>query len=341
MAAIPVISSHVLCGLPAFVRDEFGEKTLIRANRAAGFDADLIEARNFFIPQHALLNFVDVIEKACGEPDFGLVIAPTMNVGAYGSFGRFILEAETLGQAIERSIATLQYHSTHDRLSTSMCGNEVHFSYAFGSAGAPGYKSVAIAAAGELLSVFRAFLPSSWRPLRIELDIPKPPKPAAFEDVFQCPVVFNASAVTVVAERNRLTAVTRRTSPSATTIFDVERDRAGGAPLSLFEITVEQIRAQLLTGNIMIDGIARSMDTSVRTLQRELNRASTDFRSLTSTVRLQRAVELLQCSRLSITDISEDLGYSSPGGFTRAFRKATGYSPREFRMKEPTDTATA
>ncbi|MCY1249101.1 Helix-turn-helix domain protein [compost metagenome] len=76
------------------------------------------------------------------------------------------------------------------------------------------------------------------------------------------------------------------------------------------------------------------MDTSVRTLQRELRLAGADFRGLTSAVRMQRATEMLRDGTVSITNISEDLGYSSPAGFSRAFRKATGFGPREFRVKE-------
>ncbi|WP_429813710.1 AraC family transcriptional regulator ligand-binding domain-containing protein [Ensifer sp. B1-9] len=335
IVAVPVISSHVLHGLPAFVRDEIGEKALARANRAAGFDAELIEGRNFFIPHHAVVSFVDAIVKAAGEPNLGLLLAPTMSVATYGSFGRYIFEAETLDKAIKRSIAALHYHSTQDRLFVSTCGDEVRYSYGFALAGAPSYAAVAAAAAGELLSVFKAFLPSNWRPVRVELDIPKPSGTSVFEDVFQCPVIFNAPTVTVVAERHRLMTATKRTFSSIVTIADVARDRAGGAPQSILDVTFEQIRAHLLAGNIMIDEIARSMATSVRTLQRELNATNTDFRSLTNAVRAQRAIELLEYSRLSITSISEDLGYSSPAGFTRAFRKATGWGPREFRAKRP------
>ena len=91
---------------------------------------------------------------------------------------------------------------------------------------------------------------------------------------------------------------------------------------------VEQIRAQVLTGSVSIDRAAQSMDTSVRTLQRELNRAGTDFRSLASAARIQRATELLRHTKGSITRVSAELGYSSPANFARAFRKATGRGPR-------------
>ncbi|MFG1346120.1 hypothetical protein V5F59_14595 [Xanthobacter autotrophicus DSM 431] len=71
MAAVPVISSHVLQGLPAFVRNEIGERALKRANRAAGFDVELIEGCHSFIPQQAMVDFVDAVGKAAGEPNLG------------------------------------------------------------------------------------------------------------------------------------------------------------------------------------------------------------------------------------------------------------------------------
>lgn len=334
MAAVPVISSHVLQGLPSFIRNEIGERALLRANCAAGFDVELIEDQNFYIPQQAMVAFVNAMARAVGDENLGLLLVPYMDVATYGSFGRFITQADTLGQAITRSIAALCYHSTLDRLAVATAGEEVRFSYVSPMAGHLGYGSVACAAAGELLSLFRPFLPDSWRPLRVELDIPTPCHMSAFEGVFQCPVIFNAPAVAVVVERHRLTAMSKRTPRTILTLADVARDRPGGAPRTLLDIARAQIRAQLLMGDVSIEEVARSMDTSIRTLQRELQYAGTDFRRLTSMIRIQRATEMLLDKNISITSISEDLGYSSPAGFTRAFRKATGLAPREYRNKE-------
>lgn len=324
----------MLQGLPAFIRDEIGERALQRANRAAGFDVELIENRNFFIPQQSVLAFVDAMAKASGHANLGLLLVPSMNVGAYGSFGRYISEADTLGQAIKRSIAALQFHSTFDSLKLISSGGEVHFSYKFALSGSKGYDVAACVAAGELLSLFYVYLPDYWRPIRIELDIPAPPNTSFFEDVFRCPVLFDAPAVAVVIEPYRLMAASRRSSRSIMTLADVARDRPGGAPRGLRDIAIAQIRAQLSMGAVSIEDTAQAMDTSVRTLQRELRQAGTDFRSLTNTVRLQRATEMLQDPTIPITSISEDLGYSSPTGFSRAFRNATGFCPREYRTSQ-------
>lgn len=331
MSQIPVISSHILHGVPEFLRHELGERALLRANRAAGFDLELTEGRNCFIPHAAVLGFVSAAARAAGEPNLGLLIAPMMNAGNYGCFGRYVLGADTLGHSIERTITALGYHSTADRMSLTIAGDEARYSYVFALAGHAGYEMIAGAAAGVLLSVVRAYLPFDWRPLRIELNIERPRQAGLFEDLFHCPVVFNAAAVTIVMERHHLSAAANRASRPLVTIEDVARDRPGGAPRDLLDIVMAQLRAQILTGTVSIDRAARPMGTSVRTLQRELNRAGTDFRSLANAARLQRATELLRHTEGSITRVAAEMGYSSPANFARAFQKATGRTPREFR----------
>lgn len=331
MAQVPVISSHVLRGMTAFIRDEIGNKALRLANRAIGFDLETLEKHNCFIPHSAVVSLFDTIMQVSGEPNLGVLMAPTMSAAAYGSFGRYVYTAETLGQAINRSINALGYHSTKDRISVAIVGDELRYSYVFALAGREGYRSVASAAAGELLSLFRTYLPSDWRPLRIELDTDRSDKTNLFEDVFQCPVLFNAPAVTIVTQRHHLTAALTKATRPIVTIEDVAREARGGAPRDLVDIVCEQIRAQVVIGSVSIDGAAQLMDTSVRTLQRELNLAGTDFRSLANAAKAQRANELLRHTNGSIARVSAELGYSSPANFARAYRKLTGRAPREFR----------
>jgi AraC-like DNA-binding protein len=331
MAEIPVISNRILHGMPAFIRSEIGQKALLQANRAIGFDLELTEGDNCFIPHGAVIRFIEAAARAAGDANFGVLMAPMMNAANYGSYGRYVFGASTLGQAIGRAISSLCFHSTDDRMSVSVVGDEVRYSYVFALAGCAGYANVGFAAAGVLLSLFRAYLPPDWRPLRIELDTDRPRQTGLLEDVFQCPVHFNARAVTVVMERRHLSAGPRHVAWPIVTIEDVARDRRGGAPRDLLDVIMEQIRAQVLTGSVSIQSAAQLTDTSVRTLQRELNRAGTDFRSLATAVRVQRATELLRDRNGSITRVAAELGYSSPANFARAFRKATGNGPKEFR----------
>jgi hypothetical protein len=164
MADMPVISNHVLHGMPPFVRHEIGQKALLHANRAAGFDLELVEDRNCFIPHAAVVGFVNAAARGAGEANLGILMVPEMNAANYGSYGRYLLGAGTLGLAIERAITALPYHSTNDRMSVTIVGDEARYSYAFALAGCDGYRIIAPAAAGVLLSVCKSYLPTDWRP---------------------------------------------------------------------------------------------------------------------------------------------------------------------------------
>ncbi|MFO1142146.1 MAG: helix-turn-helix domain-containing protein [Amaricoccus sp.] len=82
-----------------------------------------------------------------------------------------------------------------------------------------------------------------------------------------------------------------------------------------------------------LDGTARALDVSRRSLQRALSREGTDFRSIANAIRARRAAELLRGTSASVTTIAAELGYSTPANFARAFRNATGLPPEAFRRR--------
>ena len=50
-----------------------------------------------------------------------------------------------------------------------------------------------------------------------------------------------------------------------------------------------------------------------------------------NTLRMERAIEQLTQTDLSVTDISYDLGFSSQSGFTRFFCSNVGMAPTDYR----------
>lgn len=335
LASTPVISVTALAGIPAFVRRAFGEKLLHQASKEAMLDIEAIEDQNCFIPHHTMTTFADAVAKRSGEEAFGLMLAPHLTIANYGCWGEFVLGADTLEAALKRGIATIGFHSKGDALSLAISNGRARVGYASAAKGQKGYQHVACGAAGVIVSLCKSFLPADWRPLRIELDIPAPRHTWMFEDAFGCPVLFDAPQVAVCLDAGRLHEDSLcRTQRPLVTVKDLARTRIECHRLnSLSDIIAQQIWTQVLTGKVSIESAARSLDTSVRTLQRELNREGTDFRTLANVLRGKRALELLSQTDASITRISTSLGYSAPAHFARAFRKVTGLSPQEFRQR--------
>jgi AraC-like DNA-binding protein len=69
------------------------------------------------------------------------------------------------------------------------------------------------------------------------------------------------------------------------------------------------------------------------TLQRVLKARGMTFRVLLDDVRHEMAVSELLKGDASVTEVAFSLGYTDPANFTRAFRRWTGVSPREFRKR--------
>jgi AraC-like DNA-binding protein len=94
------------------------------------------------------------------------------------------------------------------------------------------------------------------------------------------------------------------------------------------------VRALILqampSGEIDQVDIARSLHQSTSTLQRRLRREGTSFQGLLSEIRREKALEYLRSGRHSLADITFLLGFADQSNFTRAFRRWTGKTPREF-----------
>ena len=79
--------------------------------------------------------------------------------------------------------------------------------------------------------------------------------------------------------------------------------------------------------------IARRLELSEQALRASLAREGASFRAILNEVVLERAKQLLQDPRLSIKEIAFQLGYAQPPSFHRAFTKAMGQTPEQFRMQ--------
>lgn len=333
LGSTSLITVTALSGVSAFVRDRFGERLLRGANKAVMLDIEAIEDQDCFIPHLTVTSFGAAVSKLSGEPYFSLPLIPYLTMASKGCWAAYMLAAPTLGQAMKRAIHTIGFHSKGDTMSLAVSDGEARISYASAAKGQDGYLHVAIGTAGILRSLCEHFLSTSWRPLRIELDIIRPQRMDTFEDVFGCPVIFDAETVSVCLEAELLSKPVIRTSRAQVTVADIARARVECRTLNrLRDIILQQIWSQVLSGKVSVEGAACSVGTSVRTLQRELNWEGTNFRDLANAMRIKRAAELLRDTDISVTEISAVLGYSAPAHFARAFRNGTGMSPNEFRV---------
>jgi len=100
--------------------------------------------------------------------------------------------------------------------------------------------------------------------------------------------------------------------------------------------TINRILAEQQRAPVTVENIAAAFHLSasrMRTLFRE--NAGIPLGSYIQNYRINRAMELLRTSQLSIADVAGESGFTSLQSFSRAFKTATGKSPKAYRNSLP------
>ncbi|BCD83856.1 transcriptional regulator [Pseudomonas solani] len=83
-----------------------------------------------------------------------------------------------------------------------------------------------------------------------------------------------------------------------------------------------------------LEKVAQHLHISPQTLRRHLREEGTSFQELKDHLRRDLAIYHLGRDELAIQDIAEQLGFSEPSAFHRAFKKWTGLTPGAYRAQE-------
>jgi len=94
---------------------------------------------------------------------------------------------------------------------------------------------------------------------------------------------------------------------------------------------VLSILSEDISKNWKVAEIASKLRMSKRTLQRYLNASGACFSLLTRAARINEASLLLAQNEISITDISQQCGFSDSAHFCRLFSQSTGLAPSKYR----------
>jgi two-component system response regulator YesN len=103
---------------------------------------------------------------------------------------------------------------------------------------------------------------------------------------------------------------------------------------SIVEDTRAYINEHFYEERLSLEGVARSVSVSASYLSFLFKKVTgVSFVSYVTSVRIQKAKELLCCSSKKICDIAGSVGYSDYHYFCSLFKRKTGCSPSEFRAK--------
>jgi AraC-like DNA-binding protein len=173
-------------------------------------------------------------------------------------------------------------------------------------------------------------------PSAVPVKVLLPHQPAAPFDAYReavgCPVEFGAANVAIVFDAQ----VVAQPVFSGNAELAAEADRMSARYIEGFapDSVAARVRALLLkampSGDLDQHGVARSLHQSASTLQRRLRAEGTSFQRLLDATRREQALEYLKEGRHSLAEITFLLGFADQSNFTRAFRRWTGKTPRQY-----------
>lgn len=91
------------------------------------------------------------------------------------------------------------------------------------------------------------------------------------------------------------------------------------------------IEPLLASGPVRIEGVAAKLGLSRQTLYRRLSAEGITFEGVLDRLRHRLALRMIRDEGLPAKEAAWRLGFSDPASFSRAFKRWTGKSPRDFR----------
>lgn len=328
---VALISTSGLIGLTDFVSREFGARALAKAYRSSGLPQGAEKVLNGFVPETAILTFINEAARLSGDENAGLLFGAHVSFDAYGTWGQYLLQAQSLSDCLERLKRLIPLHTPDDRLRIRPAGDLLWIRHSYATADLPGYRNLAFATIGILIDLCRHYLGRDWVPPAVSLDIPRPRPAALIEDALPTTVLFGAPSLGVAIPRDALRAKRSDTSCSAVTFTDVLRERGPRRAPDFIRAIDDTVFVQAACGSIRLEETARMFDIGVRRLQRALDREGLCFRDVASAARMRRARDLIRDTSLPLKAVAAEVGYAHLPSFTRAFRKQHGLPPSHFR----------
>ncbi|MEP3421473.1 MAG: AraC family transcriptional regulator ligand-binding domain-containing protein [Erythrobacter sp.] len=158
---------------------------------------------------------------------------------------------------------------------------------------------------------------------------------AFLEDYLGCPLTDRAGMNAVVISNEELALPNAVGDDAISRFFDqrVEEMLAEIKSDVIFSVQVKTAIGKNLSGGIpKLSDVALGLGMSARTLQRKLSDDGVVFQELVDQARRELAEKLLRTTNFPLVEIAFLTGFAEQSGFTRAFKRWAGETPRSYRV---------
>jgi AraC-like DNA-binding protein len=328
-----VSASLSLAVLHAAERLGLCRNELLAAAQLSASHLDDPDARVPLLQQQALWAAIAAQLPHC---EAGLAIGTALAPGQFSVLGYLLQSSSTLAAALHAVQRYQRLVGEGGEISVHEEGTQVWLVYQAVQPEQLATRTRVLALMAFWQSLMSPLL-SDWQLLGARFMHAAPSELSAYQQLFACPLSFNASDYALALPRSLLDAPLAQANAPMQNLLREHAEallaRLPSASLSARVVTL--ISAQLSHGEPDRQQLAQALNLSERTLQRRLADEGNSYQQLLNDTRRQLAERHLRDGRLAATEIALLLGYSESSVFFRAFRQWTGLTPGEYRARQP------
>jgi AraC-like DNA-binding protein len=317
--------------LPAVLRSLGADPARMLAE--VGLDTKLFDDPDNRISYLARSRLIAHCVARTGCQHLGLLIGQQNDLQSLGLVGLLAKYSPDVRTALRSLVSFLHLHvrGATTRLETGP--DSASLSYEIYQPGAEATDQIGDGALATIFNMMRSLCGPGWKPAEVRFAHREPDDVLPFRNFFRVPLVFNAEKNAVVFAADWLNHRLPVTDPELQGLLLKQVDALEaryGDDLPGQVRTV--LRTALLTGYAGADQIAALFSIHSRTLNRRLSDFGTSFQKLVDEVRFEIARQMLEDSRMEVSEIAAALDYADASAFTRAFRRWSSTTPAQWRQ---------
>ena len=279
---------------------------------------------------------------AARDPDgltLPLRIGATMKSDEYGAFGLAWKSAPDLRGSFVRSERYGHVLGSAETYSLKQSNDGWFFSLDKSGDGRLGMLLSNEASMSAVDVISKEVSTASFMPLAVYFKHAPRGDTSVYEEHFGCPVYFETDRDALLVSEDSMDAPNRLGDQTIASFFDrhLEQELAALTNDEGLEQRVRRAVANVLSEGVpTLSSIASELGIGPRTLQRRLSDHGHSFQSVVDTARHELAQRLLRETAYSLAEVAFLTGFSEQSGFTRAFKRWSGQTPRSYRLESLT-----
>jgi AraC-like DNA-binding protein len=305
----------------------------VEVMRSVGLDPQQFDDSNNRTSIISLGRLVEACVSATGRTHFGLIIGIQFRMPMLGIVGYLMSNEVSIRAALKTLELSLRMQ---DRAAVAgvvdLSDRLVALSYAVCTPGTPATGLIDDTSIMVGWRIMKSLCGPEWRPSEVHLAHAPPTDPRVYREMFGAPVRFDVPLSMITFERRWLDRPVVGADPVLLSLLQQLRVELERTSAPRFTDRVRRVlRTGVLSGYSDARSIAELFSISERSLRRRLADDGATLHALVADARLIVARQLLEETRMPISEIAAALRYADLTAFSRAFRGWTGKPPSKWR----------